>query len=740
MFLRARGRGILCFGLAACVGLSTATAATAATAKSSTSSGASTQAVMPAVNVAPARQVVLSPRTRQLLLRKHRTMSTLVTPAQAAAAQSASGGTARAATATMTSAITFRAVERVAVIELNFSNRAFPFSNAQVETAMGTLNSYIQEVSYGKRSVQSTVVGPFTLARAACSGGDLVREGLAAADPSLNYTQFDSFYVIYSDGCSGASGSVFQQDTWTTQDGTVPMGWAQANINTSLTNVWEYYTHEFGHNQGLGHADGLDCGSASIQAVTLSPTPGTFSGGCRWNEYYDRFDTMGSGGEGDQYSAPHKYMLGFFDGTEQAPDVTTGTYTIGLLETAVAEKKALRIARWHQRSRRRGGTPLGRVPATVGLRRGARSDEARRCRDPHRQHDSGPFGRHADGRHDADEQRNDRRPRHGAAREPVVVRPGLALLDHAQQPHRDHRNCPDPVDRAGALPRPAHQRQFTGRGDRRSAGALARRGRYGRLLVVAGRSARDWERAGLHHDVLERGHLLGARRQWRHDGLLHGQRDVDFLDRRDLGRPRDCRGQPGQRRERPSRLRHFGSEQPVLRVQCSGRCPHGVRDEPDQLHDRRRHVHLPQRRDRPAVHTDRVRIGRLHHHCGLVPKERDRNRRPHHARAVPLHAEDGDRHGIADPHVGQQRNRERSVPVPVGHRDRLQRERVRARHVQQPRAGLHRNGRADSSVRWWHRRCIQLAARVSRSLPTATSTSRTRTTTAWSTTRRPAAS
>src|SRR5262245_43312821 len=60
---------------------------------------------------------------------------TLVTPGEAMAAASAP----------------FKAVERVAVIELSFATRPFPFSNAQVQSAMATLNTYIQEVSYGKR-------------------------------------------------------------------------------------------------------------------------------------------------------------------------------------------------------------------------------------------------------------------------------------------------------------------------------------------------------------------------------------------------------------------------------------------------------------------------------------------------------------------------------------------------------------------------------------------------------------
>jgi DNA-binding beta-propeller fold protein YncE len=256
----------------------------------------------------------------------------LVTPGEAMAAASAP----------------FKAVERVAVIELSFTTRPFPFSNAQVQSAMATLNTYIQEASYGKRSVTSTIVGPFMSSYAPCSG-DTVREALALADPFLDYTQFDSFYVILNDGCSGPGGSVFQADLWDTQDGTVAMGWAQANINTDLSSVWRYYTHEFGHNQGLGHADSLDCGDDAIRSDNLATTPGTVSaGGCQWREYRDRFDTMGFGGEGTHYNAPHKFMLGFFDptlGGELVQDVTTGTYTIGRLETPGAEVKALRLAR-----------------------------------------------------------------------------------------------------------------------------------------------------------------------------------------------------------------------------------------------------------------------------------------------------------------------------------------------------------------------------------------------------------
>ena len=284
----------------------------------------------------------VSPKVAAALAKRHAATNANVTTAQVAAAQSAP----------------FKAVERVAVIELSFPNRPFPFSNDVTQQQMARVDSYIREVSYGKRSVTATVFGPFQSPANSCSGTDRVREGLALADPSIDYTQFDSFYVVYDDrrddgtGCSGAGGSVFQADMWSTQDGNVAMGWAAVNVANSPDQLARLYTHEFGHNQGLGHADLLLCGTDPLRADTMAPTPEVDGpNGCHWHEYGDPYDTMGSG-LAEQYNAPHRNMLGFFDpalGNERVQDVVAaGTYTLDVLETpagSTPRTKALRLTR-----------------------------------------------------------------------------------------------------------------------------------------------------------------------------------------------------------------------------------------------------------------------------------------------------------------------------------------------------------------------------------------------------------
>ena len=123
----------------------------------------------PPPSAAAARVVQPSARVRAVLQhgRSGRgAMLPAVTPAQARAAAAAP----------------FKAVEHIAVIILTFPDRpTFSLTTGQVRDSMATLDAYIREVSYGKRSVVSTIVGPFRASFNSCSG-DNVREGLKLAD------------------------------------------------------------------------------------------------------------------------------------------------------------------------------------------------------------------------------------------------------------------------------------------------------------------------------------------------------------------------------------------------------------------------------------------------------------------------------------------------------------------------------------------------------------------------------
>jgi hypothetical protein len=179
---------------------------------------------------------------------------------------------------------------------------------------MDVFNSWMKEVSYGKKSITSTVVGPFQASFNSCSGHDNVAEAVRLADSSLDYRQFNSVYVVMHDVCDGAFGSIGENAPFSTQDGKVQMGWTSGNAQ-ELPDVWRYETHE----------------------------------------YRDDFSAMGQTGLKPHYDAPHKNQLGFFDpangGSEHVQDFTTpSVYHLSPLEdpagiTTTSQIKALRIPR-----------------------------------------------------------------------------------------------------------------------------------------------------------------------------------------------------------------------------------------------------------------------------------------------------------------------------------------------------------------------------------------------------------
>ncbi len=237
----------------------------------------------------------------------------------------------------------------VLVVIFQFPDRdPFPYTHSQVQSSMDTFNSWLDEVSYGRKHIATTIVdaaSPYN----SCTGRNIVLDAFAAADPLVDYTRYDTFFVLTTDGCTGAAGSVGTNDEWQSPDGPggiVHMGWAENNV-ASPEAIWRIAGHELGHNMGLGHADFLDCGSEALKVSELPGSPQTPNpGGCSWGEYGDIFDRMGSYWTSGHYDAPHKYQLGFFTDTQRLQDVTApGTYTIDVLETASPGTKALRIPR-----------------------------------------------------------------------------------------------------------------------------------------------------------------------------------------------------------------------------------------------------------------------------------------------------------------------------------------------------------------------------------------------------------
>ena len=202
--------------------------------------------------------------------------------------------------------------------------------------ASDSLNSVLQEMSYGKTSATGDVFGPFALAQDYTSEqlSDFEAAAMAAAASLVDFTEFKRIIFVFPPGAPwGAFGTIgcgYPVDSIAD----LPMGSRGILVTIGA--------HEFGHNLGLGHADSESFGDVPLGAID---DPGGIQ------EYGDPFSTMGfinaCGDErmSGQYSAQHKSQILHWLTAGDYREVTTpGTFTLAPLELS-SGLRALRVLR-----------------------------------------------------------------------------------------------------------------------------------------------------------------------------------------------------------------------------------------------------------------------------------------------------------------------------------------------------------------------------------------------------------
>jgi M6 family metalloprotease-like protein len=226
--------------------------------------------------------------------------------------------------------------QRVVAILVNFSDTTFPnVTPQQISNVLFVdVDSYYQETSYGKVSLEGDVHGvyPLTLA-ATCNYIAVENAAVAAADADIDFTQFDRLMIFAPfTGCTfGGLGTIGKKNV-STADGTVRMSvsWISARSATSKYLLG----HELGHNFGAHHASFWNCGSDPIDSST-----------CTRVEYGHRYSIMGAGNTG-HWAAAHKDLItGWLDPENVADVPSSGTYTIEPIENASSGVQALKIPR-----------------------------------------------------------------------------------------------------------------------------------------------------------------------------------------------------------------------------------------------------------------------------------------------------------------------------------------------------------------------------------------------------------
>ena len=223
------------------------------------------------------------------------------------------------------------------VIVVNFQDAPSnqPWTPAQVQSEVfGTsgLTGYVQEASYGQTSLTGDVAGWYTipLNSTTCDTNQIATDANSAASAAgFNLSSYTRFIYLfpYTSACGFAGAA--------TVGGNPSQSWVNGGGTTTNTLNLGIFAHEMGHNFGLYHSHGLDCGSVIL------------SGQCTVWEYFDSLDVMGSGA--GHYNSFQKSRLGWLN-YRSSPPITTattsGTYTLAPYESTDSNSEALKVLKF----------------------------------------------------------------------------------------------------------------------------------------------------------------------------------------------------------------------------------------------------------------------------------------------------------------------------------------------------------------------------------------------------------
>jgi len=227
--------------------------------------------------------------------------------------------------------------QSTAVILVNFQDAPSnqPWTPAQVQSEVfGTsgTSGFFKEASYGQTWLTGNVYGWYTIAVSSttCNTNQIATDANNAASGSgANLSAYTRFVYIfpYNSTC-GWSGTA-------TIGGNPSQSWINGGGTSNNALDLGTFDHEMGHNLGLYHSHGLDCGSV------------TLSGMCTVWEYFDTIDTMGS--RQGHYNSFQKERLGWLNYGSSPPIAAvtaSGTYTVVPYESNDSNPKALKILKF----------------------------------------------------------------------------------------------------------------------------------------------------------------------------------------------------------------------------------------------------------------------------------------------------------------------------------------------------------------------------------------------------------
>lgn len=226
--------------------------------------------------------------------------------------------------------------QSVLVMLINFQDDAVqPYTIADAQNVFfGTVNSFMQESSYGQTSLTGDVVGWYTIpvSVTTCDTSQIASYAQSAATAAgvnlSNYTRYVYAFPLNSACGFGGSSTVGGNPSQSWINGTTGPGGNTLDVHV--------ISHELGHGLGLWHSHLLNCGTTA----TLCSN-GTVI------EYGDPMDVMGTPQTASpQYNAFQKERLGWLN-YGVSPSIqtvtTSGTYTIYPYELAGPGPNAIKV-------------------------------------------------------------------------------------------------------------------------------------------------------------------------------------------------------------------------------------------------------------------------------------------------------------------------------------------------------------------------------------------------------------
>jgi len=207
-----------------------------------------------------------------------------------------------------------------------------PYTTSQINGLVfnGGMPKLMSEQSYGLVSFSgdTTAWGVFPGETTFCSWPDETWLGNFVTAQGIDLSKYGRVVFLSKDtsgGCSQVGKSIYTINGKTYNISKSIVGMYNGMNQQGFPFSWTYFdfvlSHELGHALGTMHANGWDCDTQIV------------SGTCNHVEYGNYFDTMGVGFFSLDYNAFYKELLGWLTPARVLAIHSSGSYTIGNLES-----------------------------------------------------------------------------------------------------------------------------------------------------------------------------------------------------------------------------------------------------------------------------------------------------------------------------------------------------------------------------------------------------------------------